>query len=218
MLLGSCFAFVSDAIFTCRNVAIEGNSLVSREEVLAASGLRPGMNLLTVVPPLVRNRLLRLPAIKEATVELKLPDTIRIALKERNKFALYNSGGKFFFLDEVGTVLGQTRADASLPIVSYVGEEVVRIGDQPPPAVNGLRVIRATAELAPRISEVSCDASYGMRLFLREGTCVELGQADSSLESRCRTAVEVINHLKDLSTVKKIDVRFSKPVITGVIP
>lgn len=218
LLLGSCFVFVSGTVFSVRTVAIEGNSIVDRGEVVAAAGLRVGANLLTVVPPLVRNRILRLPAVKDARVQIVFPDTVRITLSERKKYALYNCGGKFFFLDETGVVLEPTRqVDAGFPIISYTGAEAVQAGDQPAAAVNGLRVTRAMAELIDKISEVSCDTSYGIRVFLRGGAYIELGQADSSLESRCRTAVELVNQVKDLSMVKKIDVRYSKPVVTGVI-
>lgn len=219
LLMASSFAVVSNSLFALHHIVVEGNSILSREEVLAASGLSTGVNLLTVVPPLVRKRLLGLPVIKDATVQLVFPDTVRIILEERKRLALYNHNGSFYFVDESGVVLERVSTlQPGYPIISYSGSSISKfeLGEQPSSAVAGVRAIRALGDIGDLLSEVSCDDDYQLRAFLKGGVCVELGQADSTLEARCRTAVELIRDLNDLSSVKKIDVRYSRPVVTGV--
>ncbi|MGB9867276.1 MAG: cell division protein FtsQ/DivIB [Bacillota bacterium] len=219
LLLASSFAAVSNSLFVVQKISVEGNSILTEQEVLKAAGLSTGVNLLAVVPHVVRKRLLGLAAVKDAKVQLVFPDTVRITLEERKRLALYNHNGAFYFIDDSGIVIeGAAKLEAGYPIVSYRGSNIptVQLGEQPSSAVAGIRVLRALKAVESLLSEVSCDDEYELRAFLKGGVCLELGQADSSLEARCQTAVELIRDLKDLSTVKKIDVRYSRPVVTGV--
>ncbi len=91
--------------FPVRVVDITGVKELSREEVLAASGLTPANSLLFADTADVRTRVRSLPLVAEATVRKLYPDRITIHVVEREPFALWQQDGAVKVVSADGTVI-----------------------------------------------------------------------------------------------------------------
>jgi cell division protein FtsQ len=108
--------------FRISEVALHGEHELGRARVLEIAGITGRSSLLFLDPTKARERLLANPWIAEATVLKLYPDRLRIEVKERKPFALWQKDGQVFLIARDGTVLESSVPPryASLPLV--VGE------------------------------------------------------------------------------------------------
>src|SRR5712691_4099803 len=111
--------------FNIAAVALTGQKHLSREEILATSGVTGRASLLFFDVADARARLLTNPWIAEATVQKLLPDRLVISISEREAFALWQKAGRVGVIAGDGTVLEPyvLRRYAGLPLVVGVGAE-----------------------------------------------------------------------------------------------
>lgn len=76
-------AFVESEHFTLSRVEVLTNGRLERPQVMAATGVREGANLLKYDLIGIREKALGLPQVEAANVERILPDALRITLRER---------------------------------------------------------------------------------------------------------------------------------------
>src|SRR5579884_358005 len=109
--------------FRISEVSLTGERELSRERVLAIAGVTGHSSLLFLDPATTRARLLGNPWIAEATVLKLYPGRLRIELKERKPFALWQQGGKVYVIADDGTVLENyiEQRFAALPLVVGAG-------------------------------------------------------------------------------------------------
>ena len=91
--------------FRIVSVALAGQHHVSREEVLAAAGVRGSTSLLFLDVEQTRERLKTNPWIADATVLKLYPGELQIGIKEREAFALWQKDGQVSVIADDGTVL-----------------------------------------------------------------------------------------------------------------
>jgi len=87
------------------SIVLVGNHHVSREEVLAAAGITGATALVFLDVDEMRQRLKGNPWIADATVFKLYPGELRIGIKEREPFALWQKDGRVSVIAEDGTVL-----------------------------------------------------------------------------------------------------------------
>ncbi len=76
-------AFVESEHFTLSRVEVVTNGRLERPQVMSATGVREGANLLKFDLIGIREKALGLPQVEAASVERILPDALRITLRER---------------------------------------------------------------------------------------------------------------------------------------
>jgi len=128
------------------DIRVEGRATTDRETILAALGARPGTPILAVDPARAKEQLERLPWVRSAVIERRLPDTLYVRLVEREPLALWQHGGRIELIDRTGAVIPVTRLDrfARLPMV--VGEDAASH------AAELLAMLASEAELAARVT------------------------------------------------------------------
>jgi len=77
------------------HIFVEGRKETSRGQLLQAIGVARGDPILTLDTQAIRNRLIRLGWIADATIERRLPDTIYVRLRERRPMAIWQREGRF---------------------------------------------------------------------------------------------------------------------------
>ena len=110
---------VADAGFEVKNVEVTGLKTMSRLPVYTAALDGASDSMLLVDLDDVRDRLLMLPWVKDASVGRRLPDTLAINITERKPYAIWQYRGQHRLVDTEGAVLPSddiTRY-AKLPIV-----------------------------------------------------------------------------------------------------
>ncbi len=88
--------------FSVKSIEIEGTKRLSRDDILAASGLSPGENLFSLDVEKAQRTLVQSPWIERARVTRRLPNNIVIEVHEREARAVFVVDGQSFLVDENG--------------------------------------------------------------------------------------------------------------------
>jgi len=116
--------------FKLVNIEINGNDILSREEVLNLCGLEEdGSQLLTIKPTDVVKRICNSPYVKAATAVRSLPSKLRITILERKPIAFIYGRG-LNLIDEDGVLIPVPRTSTrwNLPFISGVDEMLGALG------------------------------------------------------------------------------------------
>ena len=106
-----CSKLIGSPLFGLSAVQVRGTSMLSADEVVAASGVRLGQPYLSVDPAAVRHRLLQaLPRVGRAEVRRDYPSSLRITVVERTATASIAAGGRYWLVAADGTVLEPSAA------------------------------------------------------------------------------------------------------------
>lgn len=128
-----------------QEIFVEGRGETPAAQVLAALAATRGAPLLAISPAAAKKELERLPWVREAAVERRLPDAIHVRLVERTPLALWQRQGRLALIDRDGVEI--RTADPArfrrLPIV--VGD------DAPRHAAQLLALLATEPDLAPRV-------------------------------------------------------------------
>jgi cell division septal protein FtsQ len=117
-----------------RDVAIEGAHHVTVDAVVTASELL-GAQSFTASTARARDRIVKLPAVRDARIEIRIPDQARVILSERVAVARWISGGSEWFVDAEG-VLFSSLDPRGAPEVRVTDEQKTRqAGDRLDPAL-----------------------------------------------------------------------------------
>lgn len=128
------------------DIRVEGRRTTDRETIFDALGARLGAPILAIDPVRAKEKLERLPWVRSALIERRLPDTLYVRLLEREPLALWQHDGKIELIDRTGAVIPVTRLDrfAKLPLV--VG------ADAASHAAQLLKMLASEPDLASRVS------------------------------------------------------------------
>jgi cell division protein FtsQ len=205
--------------FAVASVEVSGQSRLTREEIEAAAGIAPGVNIFALDTQRVVARLLALPIVRRADVIRTLPNRVAIVVEERRPFTLVHAG-TLHWIDEHGVDLGPEPRAVSLgaPVISGLGEGDLGggHGETTDRAAAGLALLRlllrSGSGLLQSISEIDVSRAEGPVLYTVDGVEVRLGKDD--WEPRLGRLLGVLAQLKASGeTVTSIDLRFRDQVV-----
>ena len=109
----------ADAGYEIRHVEVSGTRELSKLAVYDAALSGPTNAMLAADLPAIRDRLLALPWVADASVARRLPDTLAITVVERQPVALWQHRQRFAAVDVTGRVLTTRKLErfARLPVV-----------------------------------------------------------------------------------------------------
>jgi cell division protein FtsQ len=167
--------FVS-SVLTVKHVAVRGESLLSRQQVLAAAKVPDGAHLAQLDLEAIRARVSALAPVKRVDVSRDWPDGVLIDVTERRAVAVVAIGGHYQAMDADGVLFrAYPRPPVGMPRVlstSQAGTEAL---------AQAARVIAALpAGLAPRVDHVAVRGVDQISLALRDGATVIWGSDDQS--------------------------------------
>ena len=178
-----CDAAANKAGFHIAEVALTGEHEIGRDEILTLAGISDHSSLLFLDAARARTRLMSNPWIADATVLKLYPDRLRIEIKERKPFALWQKDGRIALIAVEGTVLEATAPSrfASLPMVVGKGAEQS--------AHAFLDLVHRYPEIAQATESLVLVAERRWNLHLKNG--VEVLLPESEPEQALRTLVEL---------------------------
>jgi cell division protein FtsQ len=153
-------------------IALSGEHEVNRAEILSLAGITDSTSLLFLDAGAARTRLLANPWIADAAVLKLYPNRLRIEIRERKPFALWQDNGRVSLIAADGTVLAP-----SVP-ARYVGLPLV-VGKGAAQAADSLLAMLARYPLIAR--EVRASVLVAERrwtLYLKNGIEVLLPEAE----------------------------------------
>jgi len=171
--------------FAVSAVEVIGQSRMTSDEVVAASGITPGANLFTLDTAAAAARLEALPLIRRAEVIRNFPNRVTLAVEERRPFTLVHAG-KLHWIDEEGADLGrEPRAVApAAPVLSGLEPAELGTGQEPPSERAALGIallrllVRSRSPLLDEISEIDVSRPEGPVLYTVDGVEVRIGKED----------------------------------------
>lgn len=221
--------FLTAPRFAVERVEVAGQSHLSADEVVAASGLGPGQNLFRLDARRAVAGVEALPLVRRAELVRAFPNRVTLLVEERQPFVLVHAGGLhrpaevFYWVDEQGMPLGpETRAVAlDAPLVSAVGAGDVAVAGRMPSrsVAAGVALIRtlmrAQSSLLREISEVDVSRPEGPVLYMLDGVEVRLGSEDWA--ERLGRLGGVLAQLRASSQrATSIDLRFRDQVVLRI--
>jgi cell division protein FtsQ len=186
--------------FRISEIALAGEHELDRDEILILAGITDHSSLLFLDASRTRARLMTNPWIAEATVLKLYPDRLRIEIKERKPFALWQKDGRVSLIAADGAVL-ETVVPArfsGLPLVVGKGAEQG--------AQDFLALVARYPAIA-RLTEASVlVAERRWNLRLKDGVEVMLPESDT--ERAFRLLVDLERNSKLLSRdIVAVDLR-----------
>lgn len=193
---------VRSPLFAVDGIEVIGERLLSEDEVLAASGLRLGMNVLSVDGASVQRRLTDLALIKSARVERLYPSRVRIRVTERQASVAARTPDGLWLVEASGGLIAPVAAAPD-------GVPEVRIGAKSgsPAMREAMRLWVALPEWA-REKTSDIEASEPSLITARiGGTRIVFGSADDVIP-KMQAVIAIFERAKaDGRRVARIDVR-----------
>jgi cell division protein FtsQ len=186
--------------FGISEVAISGAHNVSREELLASAGITGQTSLLFLNAAQTRARLMTNPWVADAAVLKLYPARLRIEIKERKPFALWQKDYIVSVIATDGTVLASPvpRRFASLPLVVGKGAQYAAGGF--------LAKLAHYPEIARAVTASVLVADRRWNLYLKDGIEVQLPEFQSGRALRLLVDLDRSKHLLTRD-IAKVDLR-----------
>jgi cell division protein FtsQ len=167
------------SLFGARTIDVTGTAHLRRPEIIAASGLHRGTNVLWLDRGAVERDLERDPWMLHADVSVTLPSTITIAITERVPVAVANDGVTASLVAADGTILGsptdgEERLARGLPTIQ-LPVAAATDGVRPSPAGAAVALGAMDDALLGRVDRMIVGANDVLEVRLDDGTTVRWG-------------------------------------------
>jgi cell division protein FtsQ len=176
---GIWLVFVSSTL-TVQHVDVQGESLLTQRQVLAAADVPQGAHLAQLDLGAIRARVAALAPVRAVDVSRDWPDGVLIKVTERRPVAVVALDGRFSAMDRDGVLFRQYAAPpADLPrVVSSAGANSAALSQ-------AARVLAALpTDLASRVDHVQVAGLDRISLVMRHGAVVVWGSdAQSALKA-----------------------------------
>jgi cell division protein FtsQ len=197
-----CDAAANSVGFRISEVALTGERELGRDDILKLAGIGPTSSLLFLDAAHTRARLLNNPWIAEAAVLKLYPGRLRVEIKERQAFALWQKDSRISLIAADGTVL-ETYVPgrfARLPLVVGTGAERG--------AHDFLALLKQYPQLAKSVEASALVAERRWNLHLKSGLDVLLPEREPA---RALQALIDLDREKNLLTrdIVVVDLRLS---------
>lgn len=158
--------------FKLEKVHIQGASPMAQQAVLDATGLYRGQPILDLDLEKVRQSVTHVGWVKDAQIVRLLPDTLVIAVKERETLAVWQTRGRTFVIDGGGQTIPEADAGRFPQLPLIVGEGANEAAAAILPAVQSRPRLRDRLEALVRVDGRRWD------LRLKDGGIVQLPAVD----------------------------------------
>ena len=153
-------------------VVVEGHKRTDKKTIIEALGIDKNQDMNKISLTDLRQKLLNLPWVKEATVERYLPDTLIIRITEKTPVALWQNNQTYHPLDEVGQPIQDDKllpANLILVVGSDAPENTLSLlaALEQVPAINAL--VRSAVRVEKRRWNLHLmDPENGLEIMLPE--------------------------------------------------
>jgi len=196
-------------ILDLREVVVQGNHATSAAEIVSASELARGQNLLTLSVRSVRARVSTLPWIKSVSVRRSLPHALMISVEERNPICWMGTDNQCLVLGEGGVVVSGDCALASrLPEIVGGVVDAARAGGRlvDHRMIDGIEQILHASLPGLLIRRIDVSDVGSIRLETEQGVRVLLGGLTTVGERL--VALAALCQRFDMGEYDTIDLRF----------
>lgn len=212
VVTGAWWGLCHSSSFIIREIQVVNNHSYSTNEVIEMSGLKTGGNIFRFDPAVFRSRLRENVNFRDASIQRIFPDTVRIAIFEREPRARVKFG-RLYTIDDCGVVLRgrKERSGGKLPVI--LGLKIKKGSLYPPEegevCLALLRELdRQNINSLVDISEINPSDSEVIEMRTSENLKIKLGKGD--YEKQLGRLKVVLSNLGDNSPpARAVDLRYS---------
>jgi cell division protein FtsQ len=203
---GAVKATTSAAGFAVDNVKVTGNTRTSEIDVLGALDLDGSTSLVGISARAAQKAITQIPWVESADVMKIYPDTLRVVIRERKPFAVWQQDGQLSIIEKDGHVIVPFSPDQGegLPVVVGEGAQTA--------AADFVAEVGTRAAFASQIKDYVRVGDRRWNLELKNGVTIELPQREPGKALDRVIALDQANGLlsRDITTV---DMRFDDRVV-----
>ncbi len=120
--VAATYGLASSDAFVTHRTTVTGTTWTSEEQILETLAIPPDANVFTLRTGLLERALATIPAVRQATVSVALPDEVRVVVSEREALMAWRVGERRFLVDAEGRLFAELPADppaaaADLPVM-----------------------------------------------------------------------------------------------------
>ena len=206
-----CDAAANRLGFRISEIALVGERELGRNEILVLAGITDRSSLLFLDPARTRARLMMNPWIADATVFKLYPDRLRIEIKERKPFALWQKDGRISLIAADGVVLETAMPSRFSALPRVVGKGAEQAAQDFLALIDRFPVIARLTEASVLVAERRWNLRLkdGLEIMLPENETEQalriLVDLDRKAKILSRDIVAVDLRLPDRVTVRQSD-------------
>lgn len=133
IIMAAVMAAGISVFFKISRIEVTGNIRYGADEIIAASGLKEGDNLIFINAFQISNKIFgQLPYVDEATISKRLPDTVVIGIEESYPLASVAIGAGYYIIDKNCKILEKTDRSGSIGTIAVKGVEPIlpKVGEK----------------------------------------------------------------------------------------
>ncbi len=203
LLVSALIVFVGVSFFKIESISVDGNTMYTAEQIIAAAEIETGDNLLLLNEKKLSEKLQRsLPYISEITLEKTLPSTLVFKVKETSEEICFYSSGIFYTANSDGKILNEvSEQPENLPVISagegcgfVTGEKYTCEDTQKSELLN--RLFEFSKSYKYNVTHINVSDIYRCYIVIDNNLLVELGSS-SYLEQKIEFLPKMLQHMSD---------------------
>jgi len=143
---GAIYGVGASAAFGFKTLELDGDRYTVADDVRGLVGVTGGANLFLVATDVIEARIAQLPTVAGVDVEVRLPATIRVALRDREPVMTWRVGERSFLVDGSGMLFAEL-GDRSTDEAALL------------PAIADLRAESSSLEVGAMVDPIDIDAA-----------------------------------------------------------
>ncbi|SES64713.1 cell division protein FtsQ [Natronincola peptidivorans] len=216
-ILWSVYFLLKSDLFNLKIISIEGNKTLAEEEIIEMAELYTNRNIYQYSLSDLQAKVKSHPFVEDAIIKRKIPKTIIITVREREKYAIIPYMGTFIYIDHNKVVLkiSDSYLEEDLILITGVDFNSFKLGDvvdiknpQLLSFVMGFIEASKMTSIIDRISEINIGQEAYIKLITFDG--IEILLADTQDPAYSTLALkEVLTNLytRDIKNVI-VDMRY----------
>ena len=118
LLIGGFVYFLLSPVFNIKNIEVINNSNISKDQIIASSGILLNENMFKMSKKETENKILSNPYVESVKIKRKLFDKIEIDVKERTATLMLEYGNSYVYINNQGYILEISTAKLQAPILT----------------------------------------------------------------------------------------------------
>lgn len=206
VLMCTLIIILKTPLFSVKSLSIEGNNLVTSENIAKVSGLSEGESIFSHTASYSRRAIEAIPYISEAEVKKKLPSTVTIIVKELPGSYVLELDTRNVVIDKNGKSIKEAEGDDfALPKIKGLPDGDFKLGQMAEPGdekqtENFLRCLDSiNAYGFSNITEIDLSDEYNIIFVLGDALKIKIGSlgSDDELSYKMAYIREVIGKLPE---------------------
>ncbi len=150
-LIAGAYVFMTSSVFSIDRITVEGNTLMSDDDIIKQSGVNIGDNMFEQTGRRVKTALSENKYIADVKVSRELPNIYKIIITERTPVIAVSYEGKYVILDEEGYAVDE--ADSTMHATLVTGLKINKYELGKIPEFNDSANFREASQLVKAVND-----------------------------------------------------------------